>query len=181
MKRWLLFIPAVVLILFAISLFLGLQQDPLQKTKDLIGKPLPTFQLADLAQPTQQLTQQNLPKNQVYLLNIWGSWCQYCRQEFPLLHEITQQYQIPIVGVDYLDLAENAQRTLRELGNPFIFNLYDSKGIFVTELGLNGAPYTFIIDQQGVVRYFFDGGAINQTVWQQQMLPLIKKLRGDTQ
>lgn len=180
MKRWLLFIPVIVIFGFVITLFFGLTQDPLQKMRDHLQKPLPTFALADLENSSKTWQNSDFPQGQVYLINIWGSWCQYCKQEFPLLHKITQQYQIPIIGIDYLDKRENALATLQQLGNPFKLNAYDSKGIFATELGINGAPYTFIIDKKGIIRYFFDGGAINETIWQQQMLPLIQQLQTES-
>ncbi|MFC0322346.1 DsbE family thiol:disulfide interchange protein [Gallibacterium melopsittaci] len=177
MKRWLLFTPVIIILLFALVLFFGLNQDPLQKMKDHLNKPLPALVLSDLQDNTRTWQNSDLPQGQVYLINIWGSWCQYCKQEFPLLHHISQQYQLPIIGIDYLDKRENALNTLAELGNPFQLNAYDSKGVFAAELGINGAPYTFIIDKKGIIRYFFEGGAINQTIWQQQMLPLIQQLR----
>lgn len=177
MKRWLLFIPLIIIFIFAVMLFLSLNQDPLQKMKDHLNKPLPAFTLSDLQEQNRILHNNDFPQGEVYLINIWGSWCQFCQQEFPLLHKITQQYHVPIIGIDYLDKRENALQTLQKLGNPFKLNTYDSQGMFAAELGINGAPYTFIIDKQGIMRYFFDGGAINETIWQTEMLPLIKKLQ----
>ena len=179
MKRWLLFIPALFILALALALFLGISQDPLQKMKSHLNQPLPAFSLLDLYDHQRHWQNQDFPQNQVFLINIWGSWCQFCKQEFPLLKKITQQQQLPIVGINYLDKQENAVQTLQQLGNPFAINAFDHKGMFAAELGINGAPYTFIIDKNGKMRYFFEGGAINETIWQQQMLPLIQQLQAE--
>lgn len=174
MKRKLLFLPLILLLGLCILLFRGLQQDPTQIVSALIDKPVPEFYLPALENKKQILSNHHLPKS-LHLLNVWGSWCGYCRAEMPFIIELAKE--IPIVGLNYRDNTQSALAFLQKYGNPFILNLEDSKGQLAMDLGADGAPETYLVDENGIIRQHH-AGSIDQAIWQQEFLPVIKKLKG---
>ena len=171
-KKALLFLPLLVLLGVCVLLFNGLRQDPKQLASALIDKPVPEFYQADLRDSNQIRSPKDFPKRP-FLLNVWGSWCVYCQQEHALLLEIAKE--MPIVGLNYRDKARNAQAMLVQKGDPFLWNVDDSRGELAMKLGVDGAPETYLIDGNGVIRYRHSGLLDRQT-WQQILLPKIKEL-----
>ncbi len=172
MKRVLLFLPILVILAVCLLLFIGLQQDPKKIASALIDKPVPEFYQADLLQAERVLTHKDLPKR-VFLLNVWGSWCGYCKQEHSFLMELAKS--IDIVGLNYRDKPQNGLAMLTQMGNPFILTINDSKGELALNLGVDGAPETYLIDQHGIVRYRYSG-SLNPQVWRQWFVPELNKL-----
>ncbi|PJG82822.1 DsbE family thiol:disulfide interchange protein [Caviibacterium pharyngocola] len=168
MNRKLVFVPLLLILALCFLLFRGLQQDPKQIASALIGKPIPEFYQADLLNPTNTLSNTDLPK-EPFLLNVWGSWCVYCKIEHPFLMRLTEQ-GIKIVGLNYRDKAQSAVEMLRKMGNPFVSVIDDSQGILALKLGVDGAPETYLIDGNGVIRYRHSG-ELNQEIWRQKFLP----------
>ncbi|WP_163597233.1 DsbE family thiol:disulfide interchange protein, partial [Moraxella catarrhalis] len=103
-KKLIFFTPLFVLLGVCILLIAGLNQDPKKIASALIDKPVPEFYQANLHEPSQIVSPKEFPK-QPFLLNVWGSWCGYCKEEHPLLIEIAKT--LPIVGVDYRDNPQN--------------------------------------------------------------------------
>ncbi|MGC6376374.1 DsbE family thiol:disulfide interchange protein [Bisgaard Taxon 45] len=165
------FLPLFLLLALCILLLIGLQQDPKKIASALIGKPVPTFSQPDLLQAEVRLTNQDLPK-QVFLLNVWGSWCAYCQKEHPFLLQLSKS--IPIVGLNYRDKPHNALAMLTQMGNPFQLVIQDGKGKLALELGVDGAPETYLVDQLGVIRYRYVG-PLSSDVWQKILLPEVQK------
>lgn len=118
-----LFAPLFVLLGVCVLLIAGLNQDP-KIASALIDKPVPEFYQANLHDPSQIVSPKDFPK-QPFLLNVWGSWCGYCKEEHPLLIEIAKT--LPIVGVDYRDNPQNGIEILKRMGNPFILTIDDSQ------------------------------------------------------
>lgn len=168
-KRIILFLPLVLILAICFLLLTGLQQDPKKIASALIGKPVPDFQQTDLLQSERSLTNADLPKT-AFLLNVWGSWCTYCQQEHPFL--LTLSNQISIVGLNYRDNPQRAVAMLAQKGNPFLFNITDSKGQLALSLGVDGAPETYLVDENGIIRYRYEG-VLDQQVWQQHFVPLL--------
>lgn len=172
MNRKLLFLPLILVIAICGLLLAGLQQDPRKISSALIDKAVPEFYLADLIEPQQQLTHQHLPQ-QWYILNVWASWCTACKIEHPFLTHLSQQ-NIAIVGLNYRDKRQNALEMLAKMGNPFTLNLFDPQGLFALNLGVDGAPETYLVDQYGIIRYRHSG-LLDQQSWQQHFVPIIAK------
>jgi cytochrome c biogenesis protein CcmG, thiol:disulfide interchange protein DsbE len=146
---------AIPFALFAVVvafLAVGLQRDPRLIPSPLIGKPLPTFELPKLSAPAQRVTAADLV-GQVYLINVWASWCVACREEHPLLVELARQQQVPLIGMNYKDERPAARAWLERHGNPYRFSLFDAAGNLGIDLGVYGVPETFLIDARGVIRY----------------------------
>ncbi|MGI9294901.1 MAG: DsbE family thiol:disulfide interchange protein, partial [Pseudomonadales bacterium] len=147
-----LFIPLLLFVLLATLLFYALQIDTKYKPSALLGSPMPEFKLSTLANP-DVLVDQTAIAPEVSLLNVWASWCVSCRVEHPWLTRISEEYGIPIYGVNYKDTHEDATKWLQQFGNPYRKSFADQNGRLGMDLGLAGAPETFVLDAQRVIRY----------------------------
>jgi len=170
----LLLIPLAVFLGLVVFLFVGLGRDPREVPSPLINKPAPDFQLPQLQEPTKVFSTQEL-RGKVYLLNFWGTWCIACQQEHPLLVEYARTGGVPIYGVDYKDERAAALRWLQQLGNPYAGIAFDAEGRTSIDYGVYGAPETFLIDRNGVIR-FKQIGPITRDVWEKKIAPLAKQL-----
>ncbi len=173
-----LFIPLLLFVLLAILLFYALQLDSKHKPSALLGNAMPAFKLPTLANP-EVLVDQTAIAPEVSLLNVWASWCVSCRVEHPQLQRIAEEYGIPIYGVNYKDTFAEANRWLQQLGNPYRKSFADQNGRLGMDLGLAGAPETFVLDAQRVIRYKHVG-VIDAKVWQEKLLPVIEQLKATT-
>jgi cytochrome c biogenesis protein CcmG/thiol:disulfide interchange protein DsbE len=140
-----------------------------------IGKPAPSFQLTQLANAEQTFSPQQM-QGQVWLLNVWASWCVACRIEHPLLVDLAKKDVIPIVGLNYKDKRDAASGWLMQFGNPYKLSVVDADGRVGLDYGVYGVPETFVIDKAGVIR-FKQIGPITEDVWRNKMLPLVQQLR----
>ncbi len=177
MKRFLLFLPLLVAVVIGIVLFAGIGKDPTKLESALVGKPVPGFSLRDLHNP-DALLDPGLFRGQVSLLNVWGTWCPSCRDEHDDLMWLAEEKGVSIIGLNYKDNREDALVWLDRLGDPYRKTIYDPKGTLGFDLGVYGAPETFVIDADGVVRYRHVG-VINEAVWEQTLLPVIDDVRGN--
>ncbi len=164
MPRLLLFIPLVLFIILAGFLWKGLSIDPRELPSALLNKPFPEFSLAALQQPERILTKQDF-MGQPVLVNVWATWCPSCRQEHAQLLTIAQTNSIPVIGLNYKDDRSAAMVWLQQLGNPYQFNIFDEAGMLGLDLGVYGAPETYLLDAQGIIRYRHVG-VITEQVWQ---------------
>ena len=154
----------------------GLRLDPREVPSPLIGKPAPDFALTRLDIPAQTIRRADM-LGKVWMLNVWASWCEACRDEHPHLVEFAKTKAVPIYGLDYKDQRPPAQQWLAERGNPYDASLFDASGRVGIDFGVYGVPETFIIDKQGVIR-FKQIGALTPEVLQDKVLPLLRKLNG---
>lgn len=141
----------------------------------LIGKPVPQFELPRLLNTQKMFSSEQL-KGRVTLVNVWASWCVSCRHEHGLLLDISRNTDIPIIGINYKDERADALRWLRDGGNPYEASVFDYDGRAAIDWGVYGTPETFVVDQQGVIRYKHTGPISNEK-FQQTILPLIMELR----
>lgn len=172
MKIWFL-IPLVVFAGLCIMLYMRLGKPTEIVTNTALERPVPTFELPLLSDTSRMVTNDNLPK-QPYLMNIWGSWCPTCIVEHPFLLELEER-GVNIVGVNYKDEIGNALSYLNERGDPFSMSIQDSKGQFALDLGLTGAPETFVVDAEGVIRQHIIG-ELNEQNWQERVAPCLMVL-----
>lgn len=168
------FLPLGIFIVLAILLLVGLSKDPKQVPSPLIGKPVPQFQLALLAD-SQQKADHTIFNQHITLLNVWATWCASCRAEHAQLLQLAKQ-GVRIIGLDYKDERSSALAWLNDLGNPYVMTLFDPTGRSSIDWGVYGTPETFIIDQQGIIRYKHIGPISKQDV-DQVILPLIRELQ----
>ncbi|MBB5321235.1 DsbE family thiol:disulfide interchange protein [Marinobacter oulmenensis] len=178
MKRLFLFLPLIVAVGIGVFLFAGLGKDPTKLESTMIGKPVPEFSLESLDDASRTLDT-SLLKGEVSLLNVWAEWCPSCWDEHAYLTYLAREKGVRIVGLNYKDQRENAFRFLERLGNPYDEIIFDPKGRLGFDLGVYGAPETFVIDADGVVRYRHVG-VVNEKVWTEELLPVINKARGNS-
>lgn len=167
-------IPLVLFILLVGFLAIGLRHDPHEVPSPLIDKPAPAFQLAQLRDPTQSFSAADM-RGKVWLLNVWASWCVTCRDEHPLLLQYARSGALPIYGLNYKDKREDALSWLGELGDPYVLSVSDTDGRVGIDYGVYGAPETYLIDRNGVIR-FKQIGPVTPDIWQDKILPLAQKL-----
>jgi len=170
-----LLIPLVVFVVLAGFLFVGLWRDPREVPSPLIGKPAPQFSLAQLENPTTKLGTTDM-KGQVWLFNVWASWCVSCREEHPLLVELGKAKIVPIVGLNYKDEPAAGKRWLAENGDPYTTSVMDRDGRVGIDFGVYGVPETFVIDKTGTIRYK-QIGPITTDALEKKILPLVRELQ----
>jgi cytochrome c biogenesis protein CcmG/thiol:disulfide interchange protein DsbE len=157
-------------------LALGLKRgDPQEIPSALINKPTPAFVLTQLEYPDKQFSPSHL-KGQVWILNVWASWCVSCRKEHPVLLDLAKQGVVPIVGFNYQDQRDSGRQWLEQHGNPYLLTAFDADGRVGMDLGVIGVPETFVIDKQGRIRYKLSG-PVTPEILKATVLPLIKELQ----
>ena len=169
-------IPLGIFVVLVIFLGRGLSLDPREVPSPLIGQPAPAFSLSQLDKPTQMIGTEQL-LGQVWILNVWASWCVACRDEHPVLVEFSKTGVAPIYGLNYKDKREPAMNWLQQLGNPYTASIFDESGRVGIDFGVYGVPETFVIDKLGVIRYKKTGPVTQETI-QSIIVPLVKKLQG---
>jgi len=172
MSRWVVWVPLAIFAVLVGFFFKGLTLDPGSQPSALIGKPVPSFQLTDL-HTGKVLTRQTLPARP-FLLNVWASWCITCQVEHPYLTELSDR--VPIVGLNYKDSETAAKTWLAKLGDPYATQIFDPSGRLGLDLGVAGAPETFLVDSRGVIQLRIQG-EVNDRVYQHQILPLLETLK----
>jgi len=168
--------PLAIFAALVAFLRVGLHLDPREVPSPLIGKPAPEFALTQLDAPAQTLRRADMA-GKVWMLNVWASWCDACRDEHPHLVEFAKLHAVPIYGLDYKDQRAPALQWLAERGNPYDASLFDGDGRVGIDFGVYGVPETFVIDKHGVIR-FKQIGALTPEVLQDKVLPLLRKLNG---
>ena len=174
MPRLTLFVPLAVFVVLAVLFWRGLSLDPTAMPSALIDKPMPKFELPTVYDSERVVTEQDL-RGDVMLLNVWGTWCVSCRVEHPFLLQLASQ-GVPIIGVNYKDNVEAAQRWLRDLENPYHYSVVDADGKLGIDLGVFGAPETYVLDKKGVIR-MKHVGVVNEKVWAEKLGPTVEALR----
>jgi len=130
---------------------------------------LPEFQLQTLDDKT--LSEKDISSG-TYLINVWASWCITCRIEHPYLMNLNNN-GIPIIGLNYKDERDDAINWLNKYGNPYDLTVHDYKGTLALDLGVTGAPETFLVHNGKVVAHY--QGEVNKLIWEDVFLPVIKE------
>ena len=172
MKRLILLLPLAIFLGVALFLYRGLFLNPSELPSALIGKPFPAFSLPTV-EGDKTISQADL-KGQPALVNVWATWCVACRAEHPVLNKLAQQ-GVTIHGVNYKDDNAAAQKWLVEFHDPYQLNINDARGSLGLDLGVYGAPETFLVDKEGIIRHKFVG-VIDERVWREQLAPLYQEL-----
>jgi len=161
-----IFLPILIFVFFAKVLLV----DEDIKFSNFESKSFPEFQLNDLnGNPIQAKS-----LNGIKLINVWASWCITCLVEHPFLTKLSDT-NIQIIGLNYKDSDTKAIAWLRKHGNPYLFSIYDPRGDLAFDLGVTGAPESYLIFDNKVLAHI--QGEMNQTKWDNIFLPLIKKAR----
>lgn len=170
-----LFAPLIVFVLLA-GMFFVLQKriasgeyNPSALPSQLIGKNIPEFSLTVLNDPSLTLGRDDLDRMPA-LINVWATWCIACRVEHAYLNQLAEN-GVTIYGLNYKDERAAALQWLSRFGNPYILNLFDERGKLGLNMGVYGAPETYVLDSRGKIRYRHVG-IMSDSVWQEKILPL---------
>ena len=166
--------PLGVFLVLAAFLAAGLRRDPREIPSPLVGKPAPGFVLAQLHEPDKTLASRDL-LGQVWLLNVWASWCVTCREEHDLLTALARAAIVPIYGLNTKDERGQALAFLGSYGNPYVLSAQDTDGRTAIDYGVYGVPETYLIDTEGVIR-FKQIGALTVDVIETRIIPLVDRL-----
>ena len=174
LERIKLFIPLLLFVVIAL-VFLALEKrmstgdyDPSALPSALVGQSVPAFELTALADASVFKTVADIKPPA--LLNVWATWCVACRVEHEYLNTLAES-GIRVYGLNYKDDRIEAQRWLQQLGNPYTFVIFDKEGSLGLNLGVYGAPETYVLDANGIIRYRHVG-ILDKRVWQKSIIPL---------
>ncbi len=173
-------IPLFVFILLSLLLYRGLSLNSRNIPSPFIGKPAPAFDLPRLYQKDQRISVESM-KSQVWVMNVFASWCVSCRAEHIVLSNFIRNHKVPTIGLNYKDYGTEEYGNdviswLAQLGNPYTAIAVDTEGRTGIDYGVYGVPESFVIDKKGIIRYKFTG-PITQKAVTEILVPLILKLR----
>lgn len=172
---WRYLLPGAVFLVLCGFFVAGLYRDPTLVPSPLIGKPAPAFSLPKVENIAETVALDDY-KGQVFVLNVWGTWCVACRQEHEMLLEIERSGVVPLVGLNWKDDLVQAQAWLAQLGNPYTASAFDEEGRVGIDFGVYGAPETFLVDGNGRVIFKFIS-PMTREVWEKEFLPRIQAAR----
>lgn len=178
-------LPLLLFLALAATLALGLQHqadvaDPTALPSPLVGREVPAFDAPVLTSAVPGGPERFQPsqlKGQVWLLNVWASWCTSCLREHPVLSAQARQHGVTLVGFNHQDANDQAKAWLARHGNPYRLTFAEPSGRLGLDLGIVAVPETFVIDKQGRIRHKFTG-PVSEDDWRTTLLPLIKELQG---
>lgn len=171
--------PLALFLALVALLFYGLGTDPRKVPSPLIGKPAPEFVLPVLGEPQRSVSNEAL-LGQVSLVNVWASWCVSCRAEHAELMRLSREEKdIQIFGLNWKDEAPDALRMLRQTGDPYVVSAYDPDNQVGIHFGVYGAPETFVIDRQGIIRHKHIG-PIDRRAWEETLRPLVQQIKAES-
>jgi cytochrome c biogenesis protein CcmG/thiol:disulfide interchange protein DsbE len=188
-------IPLVLFFVLVVFLAVGLQRDPKEIPSPLVGKAAPAFKLFTLAANDETFEPKDM-QGQVWMLNVWATWCVACKVEHPLLVEFSKMQNLPIVGLSYKEIQpqdeplgvklspeaklllarQRSENFLKARGNPYVLTALDIDGRVGIDYGVYGVPETYVIDQQGVIRYKLVG-TLTPEILLKKILPLVNELK----
>ena len=176
MARLKLFLPLIIFLALALLFWRGLSLNPQDMPSALVNKPVPEFALLDV-ESNRELKKADLPSKPL-LLNVWATWCVSCRVEHPYLNDLAAA-GVPIIGINLKDDNEAAQKWLEKFHNPYLFSVADVEGRLALDLGVFGAPETFLVDAGGTIRCKHVG-VVDDRVWQTKLQPLYERLQNQS-
>ncbi len=171
-----LFVPLGIFLALVVTLAVGFRlDDPHKLPSELIDRPFPAFSLPSLADQAQTLTEASLT-GEIALVNVWATWCAACVIEHPELMRIAREEGLPIYGINYNDDVDKARQWLVRYDNPYRTVIVDGEGRLAIDLGVYGAPETFVIDEKGVIQYRHVG-VVSRDIFDTTLRPVIDVLR----
>jgi cytochrome c biogenesis protein CcmG/thiol:disulfide interchange protein DsbE len=176
-KGFIFGLPLVLFLALAVLLASRNGEDPSYLPSARLQQPVPAFSLSSLEDPERMLDP-SIFQGQVSLLNVWATWCVSCLVEHPVLLNMAAD-GVRIIGVNYKDDRQAAQAYLRERGNPFAETVFDERGDLGLDLGVYGAPETYLIDAQGRIRYRAVG-VLDAKAWLQELKPRYDAVRAES-
>jgi len=146
-----------IIIIFIVGIFfMGLNKDINYSTNFLTGKKISNVSLEYL-DGNKFYNEDDLKKNNYTLINFWASWCSPCRQEHPLLVQLSKEKNLKLLGVNFKDKKKQAETFLNDLGNPYDFLTKDELGKSSVKFGVYGIPESILVNKDLVILKKFVG------------------------
>lgn len=176
------FLPLIIFAALLIGLAISLTRDPSKLPSEMIDRPFPEFTLPSLYEGEPDITE-DIFKDKISVLNVFGSWCVSCTVEHPKLMEIGREKSaaigsVQLIGMDWRDTVSAGQRWLETHGNPYDAVIFDGDSLLAIDLGVTGAPESFLIGPKGRIAYKHSG-VLTDEVWESDVLPRITALRAN--
>jgi len=170
------YLPLVLFIFLILGLYTFLDREESDLRSVLLNKDFPNFSLSRL--DNEEIVTQDDLLELPSILNVWATWCIACRIEHPFLMELKNESRIKIYGLNYKDDRNKAIKLLDQIGDPYEFSIFDKEGKLAIDLGVYGAPETFLIDNEGIilVRHV---GVLTPEVWERKFEIVLSKLKED--
>lgn len=175
LPRWTALIPVGILTVVLLFFAKGLTLDPHTLPTMMVDRPMPAFELQPLSDQIPNLSEEKL-RGRITLVNVFGSWCVSCVAEHPMLMDISNAGIVEVHGVDWRDTPQDGSAWLERYGNPYASAGLDADSRLAIDLGVTGAPETFLLDASGRIRYK-QVGPITPEIWEDTLLPMIKSLQ----
>ena len=140
----------------------------------LLGTKAPPLQLEALDGSERPALTTAAIDGKLTLVNVFASWCVPCRQEHPMLLELSKDPRVNVVGINYKDRNDNALRFLGELGNPYSAIGVDPNGKAAIDWGVYGIPESYLVGPDGTILYK-KVGPFDPETFQTQLMPAIEK------
>lgn len=186
--------PLIGFVVLVALLAVGLNLNPRDVPSPLVGKPAPAFSLPQLGAPDRTFSPKDM-LGQVWLLNVWSTWCVSCRQEHPVLVGLAKRKTVPLIGLNYKELRgdggvdmdkvdpasekvlaeQRAAGWLSKHGDPYALTAMDLDGRAGIDYGVYGVPETYLIDKAGVIRMKHTG-PISPDIFSGKILPMVGEL-----
>ncbi len=170
-------LPLAIFLGMAAFLYKGLSMNPREIPSPLIGKSVPDFELPRLQVPGAKVSNRDL-LGKVSLLNVWATWCVSCRAEHRVLVQLARAKVVDIYGLNWRDDWAGAEEWLARLGDPYVATAVDQEGRTAIDLGVYGAPETFVVDKQGIIRYKH-AGPLSADLLESKILPMVEELKAE--
>ena len=172
-NRFLMALPPVLFAALAATFYFGMNREGQGELPSVFidrqAPAVPKEGLPNIA----QLTDEDLRKGEVTVVNFWASWCPPCRAEHPVLLEMAAK-GIRVAGINMMDKEADAQKYLAQEGNPFFALAADPQGRNRVEWGVTAPPETFIIDGTGKVVFKFTGPLVG-TDYESRFIPALER------
>ena len=173
-SHWKFIVPLVLFAGLFVLFYVSLDRDKQTLPSPYIGKQAPKFSLPSLSDPAIRVTNADFA-GKPYLVNVWATWCAVCIQEHPVLLQIAERKEVPIIGIDWNDDLARAALYLRRKGNPYTFSGFDPEGGSIAiDFGVYAAPETFLVDGNGIVQYKH-ASELTMEVWEQEFVPRLRR------
>ena len=159
----------IILILLIISFFVfkfALQKEKIYTPKMTDNQIFTDFKVQFLIDEKQINFNEVLTGKNFYLINIWSSWCEPCKDESEYLLELKNNTPIMMIGINYKDKKKNALNFLKLYGDPFEQIFVDKQGLISINFGAYGVPETFLINNDNKVLKKYIGPLNDEDVYE---------------
>ena len=156
-------LPFLIIFIFGIIFVIfykGLEDSKIYTPDINAKKEIPDFNTKEFFSGENMKSSNIFDLDKIYLLNIWSSWCVPCRQEHSFLMKLNSENKVNIIGMNYKDDFKNAEKFLKELGNPYKEIFIDLDGTIAIEWGAYGVPESFLINNNEIIKKYI--GPLNE-------------------